>query len=313
MANIINFNVGTVFSGQESKLFTPGWDVPQPYTPDEDKNYVFPVFSGDILAWLLYMKEPLYIFGPTGCGKTSCVKQIVRKLNYPVYEITGHNRLEFPEMVGHHTIQDGNMHFAYGPLALAMKHGGVFMINEIDLLDPATAAGLNSVLDGAPLTIPENGGEIIKAHPLFKFIATANSNGAGDQTGMYQGILRQNIAFLDRFVLVEAGYLTSDIETELVKKHTPALPEDLVSKMVKYANAVRKLFIGESAEGSDMTIELTMSTRTIIRWALLTVTYEPMKQHNVDVVSHALDRALLYRASGPTKKVLQELKQRIFG
>jgi cobaltochelatase CobS len=36
------------------------------------------------------------------------------------------------------------MSFQYGPLFLAMKYGGLFLLNEIDLLDPSTAAGLNS-------------------------------------------------------------------------------------------------------------------------------------------------------------------------
>lgn len=70
------------------------------------------------------------------------------------------------------------MVYQYGPLALAMQYGGIFLLNEIDLLDPATAAGLNGVLDGEPLCIPENHGELIIPHSNFRFAATANSNGA---------------------------------------------------------------------------------------------------------------------------------------
>lgn len=313
MASIVNFDAGEVFSGKKSGKLLPGWDTPQPHTPEINPNFIPPVFSSEIVVWLMYLKEPLYIFGPTGCGKTSAVKQIVNKLNYPVYEVTGHNRLEFPEMVGHHTVQQGNMLFAYGPLAMAMKYGGIFLINEIDLLDPATASGLNSVLDGYPLTIPENGGEIIKAHPLFKFVATANSNGSSDTTGLYQGILRQNIAFMDRFVMVEANYIEPSAEKQILQKTVPTLPEDMANKFIRYANAVRKLFVGEEAEGTDTSIEVTFSTRTLIRWALLTIQYEPLKSRGVDVVEYALDRSLIYRASGPTKVTLRELKQRVFG
>jgi cobaltochelatase CobS len=98
--------------------------------------------------------DPLYVFGPAGSGKTSLIKQLAAKLNYPVFDITGHGRLEFPDMVGHLTVEDSNMTFQYGPLALAMKFGGLFLLNEIDLLDPATAAGLNGILDGDPLRLP---------------------------------------------------------------------------------------------------------------------------------------------------------------
>ena len=78
------------------------------------------------------------------------------------------------------------MAYQYGPLALAMRHGGLFLLDEFDLLDPSTAAGLNSILDGSPLCIPENGGEIIEPHEMFRFVATANTNGGSDETGLYQ-------------------------------------------------------------------------------------------------------------------------------
>ena len=133
--------------------------------------------------------------------------------------ITGHSLLEFPEMVGHHTVFQDSMHYEYGPLAQAMRHGGLFLLNEIDLLDPSTAAGLNSVLDGYPLTIPENNGELIMPHPMFKFAATANTNGGSDPSGLYQGVLRQNIAFMDRFVLVEAGYMAESQELGILKNY----------------------------------------------------------------------------------------------
>ena len=82
------------------------------------------------------------------------------------YEVTGHSRLEFPELIGHHVVRQGSMEFEYGPLALAMKYGGLALVNEIDLLEPSTAAGLNGILDGQPLCIPKNGGELIVPHGI---------------------------------------------------------------------------------------------------------------------------------------------------
>ena len=89
--------------------------------------------------------------------------------------------------MGHLTVKNGNMAFEYGPLALAMRYGGLCLLNEIDLLDPSTAAGLNGILDGQPLCIPENGGELIAPHPMFRFAATANSNGGAAQPRGGQG------------------------------------------------------------------------------------------------------------------------------
>ena len=38
--------------------------------------------------------------------------------------------------------------FIYGPLARAMKSGGILLLNEVDLCDPAQLSGLNDVLEG---------------------------------------------------------------------------------------------------------------------------------------------------------------------
>ena len=54
-------------------------------------------------------------------------------------------------------------------------------------LPPDVAAGLNGVLKGAPLCLPENGGEIISPHLMFRIACTGNTNGGGDNTGLHQG------------------------------------------------------------------------------------------------------------------------------
>ncbi|WP_174411270.1 AAA family ATPase, partial [Desulfovibrio psychrotolerans] len=235
----------------------------------------------EIVVWLLTAPaeraDPLYIFGPTGSGKTSLVRQLAARLNYPVFDVTGHGRLEFPDLAGHLAVHNGSMTFQYGPLALAMRYGGIFLLNEMDLLDPATATGLNGVLDGGPLCIPENGGEIIHPHPMFRLVATANTNGASDDSGLYQGTLRQNIALMDRFWLCEVGYPASITEEGLLERVAPAIPSDIRKTMVSFANEVRRLFVGESdTQKHGETIEVTFSTRTLIRWATLTIRFQPL-------------------------------------
>jgi cobaltochelatase CobS len=222
--------------------------------------------------------------------------------------------LEFPELAGHLTVKDSQMSFQYGPLALAMKFGGLFLLNEIDLLDPSTAAGLNSVLDGSPLCIPENGGELIVPHRMFRFVATGNTHGFSDETGLYQGTLRQNCAFMDRFWLVEIGYPKQEQEEKLLGKIAPQLPSDLRTKMVSYANEVRRLFVGSAGTNFnvDAVFEVTFSSRTLIRWAHLTIKYQPLARHGLSPINHALDRALAFRASIDSRAFLHELSQRFF-
>ena len=309
----VDLDAGQVFSGKPSGRLIKGYDKPGPYSPPADPDYLFHESSRDVIVWFLEKSDPLYVFGPTGSGKTSLVKELAARINYPVFEVTGHGRLEFPDLVGHLSVRDGQMVFQYGPLSLAMKYGGLFLLNEIDLLDPSTAAGLNSVLDGSPLCIPENGGEIIRPHEMFRFAATANSNGASDETGLYQGVLRQNLAFLDRFILCEVGYPTPERESELLGRLTPELPADLRGKMVEYAGEVRRLFIGQSNQNaSGNVLDVTFSTRTLIRWARLTIRFQPLARQGLSPLKHALDRAIAFRASAENRTFLHELAQRIF-
>lgn len=314
-----DLDAGQVFSGKPSGTTVRGYAAASAYTPVIDPGYIFHESSRDMVVWFVNLQgpqgahEPLYVFGPTGCGKTSCIKQLAARLNYPVFEVTGHGRLEFADLVGHLTVKDGNMAFEYGPLALAMRHGAIFLLNEIDLTSPEIAAGLNSVLDGSPLCIAESGGEIIQPHPMFRFVATANTNGAGDDTGLYQGTQRQNLAWLDRFTICEVGYPDATVEKKLLSQRFPSLPETLCATMVDYANEVRKLFMGEASTSNlTNTIEVTFSTRSLLRWGDLTVRFQPLAHQGIQPVTYALDRALAYRASRETRAMLHELAQRMF-
>lgn len=307
-----DLDAGLVFSGTASGRKVKGYATPNSFTPELNPEYLYHESSRDVIVWFMNTSDPFYLFGPAGSGKTSLIKQLAAKLNYPVFSITGHSRLEFPDMVGHLTVEKGNMVFQYGPLSLAMKYGGLLLLDEIDLLDPSTAAGLNGILDGEPLCIPENGSEIITPHPLFRFAATANTNGGSDETGLYQGTLRQNLAFMDRFWLCEINYPTPAAEEKLLSTKAKNLPGDLRKKMVEFANEVRKLFMGESKVDFNDTIEVTFSTRTLIRWADLTMRFQPLANQGIQPVTYALDRALGYRATRETRSFLHELAQRIF-
>ena len=60
-------------------------DVSFRYLPDR------PLIEG--LSLDVKPGQRIAIVGPTGCGKTSCIKQLAARLNYPVFEVTGHDIL----------------------------------------------------------------------------------------------------------------------------------------------------------------------------------------------------------------------------
>ena len=126
-----------------------------------------------MIVWFLNPVESLYVFGPTGCGKTTCIKQLAARLNYPVFEITGHGRLEFADLAGHLTLQDGNMRFEYGPLSLAMRYGGLFLFTETTL--PEERVAPDAVPNSPTGTEVDEAGEMFNLDmpKLPDFVSTA--------------------------------------------------------------------------------------------------------------------------------------------
>ena len=61
-------DAGTVFSGKASGHKVRGYATPCAYTPAIDSDYIFPETSRDIIVWLCSPPEPLYVYGPLGCG-----------------------------------------------------------------------------------------------------------------------------------------------------------------------------------------------------------------------------------------------------
>ncbi len=262
----------------------------------------------DVLAFLGNPHgDGLYVTGPTGSGKTSLIAQIAARLNWPVHAVTCHGRLELNDLIGQFTLINGSMQFVHGPLSQSVRDGHVLILNEIDLMDPSELAGLNDILEGQPLVIPQNGGEVIRPHPKFRLVATGNSAGAGDPSGLYQGVLRQNLAFLDRFRLIEIGYPEPELEDAVLAKTVPAIPTAIREKMIRVANEVRKLFVGGD-EGPGM-LSVTMSTRGLLRWASLTVAFKGAP----NALEYALDRALTLRAEPEQRLAIHRIAADVFG
>lgn len=304
------FPIGATFGLKDipEQLTVEGNAERNEFVPAIDPNYVFRKdLLSDFLAWKMCGdKDGLYMTGPTGSGKTTLGQQVAARINQPMMTVNAHSRLETPELVGHYALINGEMTFVDGPLTTAMRNGWWFCLEEIDLLDPATAAGLNGVAEGRPLVIPEKNGEIVVAADGFAFMANGNTAGNGDATGLYQGTVRQNLAFLDRFMMMEVGYPDKAQELDILKSCVKEIPEEILKVMIDMAEQVRKLFVAGQ-------IEVTMSTRTLIRWARLSNFFRPLKAQGRNPIHHALDRSLGFRAEPESQAALKEIAQRLFG
>jgi cobaltochelatase CobS len=246
------------------------------------KPYVFREQLRDVLAFLADPAgDGLLLSGPTGAGKTSLVLQVAARLNWPVQEVTCHGRMELSDLIGQFMLIQGETRFVHGPLSVAARDGH--------------------------LVIAANGGELIRPHPKFRVIATGNSAGAGDTSGLYQGVLRQNLAFLDRFRVVRVAYPDAATEQGLIKTLVPSLPEAIGEKMVQVAGEVRRLFLGQADTGQELTV--TLSTRTLVRWARLALTFKGAPQP----LAYTLHQALTARAEPEQREAIHRIAADVFG
>jgi cobaltochelatase CobS len=318
--HIINYPIGETFglNGVPDTLTTIGFEEgPHEQVPIATDGYVF---RRELLRELLsFLKDPkgdaFFLSGPTGSGKTTGVTETLARLHWPCQQVTANGRFEFQQLVGQFKLVSRNhgeapqMEYVYGMLPNAMKYGHVLLINEIDLIDPAESSGLNDIIEGRPLVIPENGGEVIHPHPMFRIIATGNSSGMGDTSGLYRGVMAQNIAFMDRFIVTKVQYIDAVDEEKILAQSVGKMPKKLREKLVEVANAIRKQFLGESGSGLDGQLSITMSTRTLVRWATLSFEF---RQHPTPL-QYALELALTNRAAPEEEEAILQIASGILG
>ena len=292
--------------------FAPDHDLAE-LVPDTDTSFVFDSDAlRDLMLWLHNPDgDGLFFTGPTGCGKTSLIEQTAARLNWPCRRTNGTARMELADLVGDMGLESSSeggspeTKFHYGPLSQAMREGSIFILDEIDLIDPSVVAALNPVLEGKPLVLDRNGGEHIKPHPNFRFVASGNTAGLGDDTGNYVGTAQQNLATMDRFWIVEMSYPSEATEKKILKaKFGELLDEGVMDRMIQLAGRVRESFM----EGQ---MSATFSTRTLVRWASMLDLYRNANTPGCPV-EYTLTRAMAGRLPRHEREAVIDMKQSIF-
>ncbi len=282
--------------------------TPCPFTPRIDMNYLFrKEFFRDYYAWHVGgVDDALMIFGPPGVGKTSFIKQFHAVLNLPMQYISGNKRTEPSHLIGQFQLINGDTIWVDGPLTMAMRLGQTFMLGEGDLVRPECNSVLHAVAEGYPLVLAANGGEVVQPEKGFRIVIDGNTNGQGDPLGAF-GSQRQSMAFMDRFWVLEWDYMSKQDEVNVLKSTFKSFSVDILGKMVDVANDIRKLYMG--VNDSADAIDITFSTRTILRWARLTQMFKDAP----NPVGYALNIALLNRASPESAATIKGVVQRHFG
>jgi cobaltochelatase CobS len=212
--------------------------------------------------------------------------------------------MEIPELFGRFVVRSGEMEWVDGPFIQGLKDpaSAWILLDEADTLDPGTFVGLNALLEGRSIIVPETGETIDPLRFGARIIYAGNTAGNGDTTGLYQSTKRQNLASMGRFMMLEVGYANAAEEDQALGKAVPEVPSPIRQKMIEVANKVRDLF-------RNGEIEVTFCTRTLIRWAQLATFFKA--KPGINPMTYALDRALGFRAEPASRQALHELVQRI--
>lgn len=212
--------------------------------PDLDDKFVYDVEILKNVLLGLDLNIPTYLWGHAGCGKSSFFEQVCAATNRPLIRIQHTVNTEENHIVGQWTVKNGSTEFELGPLAIAMKYGYIYMADEYDFALPSVLSVYQSVLEGKSLMIKEAdaGSRVIKPHPNFRFVATGNTNGSGDETGLYQGTNMQNAANYDRFGIVcKVNYMPQKMEVRILVGQSEIDKED-AENLVKLAKEIRDAY-----------------------------------------------------------------------
>jgi cobaltochelatase CobS len=272
----------------------------QAMVPDASDNYVYDIDELKNVILALELNIPCLVWGHKGSGKSELLEQVCARTNRPTIRIQHTVNTEESHILGQWTVKGGATEFELGPLPMAMIHGWVYCSDEYDFGMPSVLAVYQSVLEGKSLVIKEApvSMRVIKPHPQFRFVATGNTNGSGDESGLYQGTMIQNSANYDRFgMVINKKYMDKKAESQILQNHCKLVPAD-ADKMVEFANLVRQSYDG--AKMSD-----TISPRALINASKIGVMRGSFIQ--------GLNLSFINKLSKIDREVAGGLAQRIFG
>lgn len=310
-----------IFNGVKSKSLA--FDVPtlvwkdpagnvvqHPEVPAIDPHYDFDAMK--VLQFLIALNRNMnpWLFGHTGTGKSTFVEQIAAHIGWPVSRINLDANLERADLVGHITLTEQNgttiSKYEEGILPRSMQRPGFLLIDEIDAGRPDILFVIQRALESKGLMLTEDKGRIVQPHPLFRFAATANTRGQGDEYGMYAGTRTMNASMLDRFTaFIEFTYMKPDRESNLLQSLVPSLPKDMADKMALLAKEIRSAF----GKGEVYT---TVSPRGLSVLADSFATFTSLGTKDDAAFNLAFNMALLNKATTDTRQKFIEIASRVF-
>jgi MoxR-like ATPase len=178
--------------------------------------------------------------GPVGVGKSVLADASARYLKVPLFRVDGDERYTEQKLTGWFdpalVLKQGYQPDALilGPLANAMREGGILFVNEINRMPEGVQNVLLPCLEERRLVIPQYGA--VEAENGFMAIATQNPV-------EFVATSHLSEALRDRFDLVRLRYQPAEEEIEIVrvnvKNRRVAREDGLIEQAVGIVHATR--------------------------------------------------------------------------
>lgn len=196
---------------------------------------------------------PVLLKGPTGCGKTRFMEHMAWRLKRPLITVSCHDDLTASDLVGRFLISGGETVWVDGPLARAVRAGGICYLDEIVEARKDTTVVIHPLADDRRVLPMEKVGELLEASPEFCMAISYNPG--------YQSVLKDlKQSTRQRFVALEFDYPMASLEARIIVKET-GIAEGMAAQLVKFAHMTRNL------KGSGL--EEGASTRLLVHAAKL--------------------------------------------
>lgn len=165
-----------------------------------DETEVFH-YAFDETLMLLANGFNVFLPGETGCGKTHMAEQCSRALGLRFGMLSGSAGITESHLFGtsYPNVATGENVYLASEFIEMYENGGLFLLDEMDAIDPNTLLSLNSAVENGYCSIPRRyGNPRAVRHAEFKFLGAANTFGHGANR-MYCGRNKLDEATIERF------------------------------------------------------------------------------------------------------------------
>ena len=196
---------------------------------------------------------PVLLKGPTGSGKTRFIEYVAWKLKRPLITVSCHDDLTASDLVGRYLITNNETVWIDGPLAHAVRVGGICYLDEVVEARKDTTVVIHPLADDRRMLPLEKHGELLRAPKTFVLAMSYNPG--------YQSVLKElKQSTRQRFIAIEFNFPAEALEARIVARES-GLDASRTASLLKLAHMTRNLKGNGLDEGA--------STRLLVHAAKL--------------------------------------------